>query len=111
MKTIILKTISASMMLILLNGCFLKPYRFDIQQGNIIESEKVAQIHPGMTEDQVRFILGTPLLQDVFHTNRWDYIYYLNPQHGEIEKRHLVVFFSDGVVESISEDSQPYAKA
>ncbi|HEX7155742.1 MAG TPA: outer membrane protein assembly factor BamE, partial [Burkholderiaceae bacterium] len=56
---------------------FLTPYRPDVQQGNIITKDMVDQLRPGMTRDQVRFMLGTPLLTDMFHQDRWDYTYYL----------------------------------
>src|SRR4051794_36755042 len=50
---------------------FLSPYRPDIQQGNFVSEEMVAQLKPGMTPDQVRFVMGTPLLTDIFHSDRW----------------------------------------
>lgn len=104
MKSLSIKTIFLVTALLLLNNCAFKPYRFDLQQGNAISQDKVAQIQPGMSEDQVRFILGTPLLQDVFHTQRWDYIYYLKPFHGEEVQQHLVVYFNEGKVDHISLD-------
>lgn len=104
MKKQLIKAIFVGLTLLLLNNCAFKPYRFDIQQGNTISEEKVAQLQPGMNEDQVRFIMGTPLLQDVFHNQRWDYIYYLKPQHGDIERRHVAVFFTDGKVDHVTQD-------
>ena len=53
----------------------LSVYRMEIQQGNYISQEAVSQLKPGMTKDQVRFVLGTPLVADIFHENRWDYVY------------------------------------
>jgi outer membrane protein assembly factor BamE len=50
-------------------------YKIDIQQGNVLTQEMVAQLKPGQTREQVRFILGTPLLADIFHQQRWDYVY------------------------------------
>src|SRR3546814_3555106 len=69
------------------------PYRPDVQQGNWITAEQVAQLQQGMTREQVRFILGTPTLQDIFRTNRWDYPYYNKPGYGEEEKRQFTVWF------------------
>lgn len=69
------------------------PYRIEIQQGNYVSQEAVSQLKPGMTKDQVRQILGTPLLTDIFHANRWDYIYYREPTDGSREQRKLVVHF------------------
>lgn len=75
-------------------------YRIDIQQGNVVSQESVAQLRQGMTRDQVRFLLGTPLLQDVFHADRWDYVYRLDRrQASSIEESRLTVFFdTDGRV-------------
>lgn len=75
---------------------FLTPYRTDIQQGNFISSEMVAQLKPGMTPDQVRFVLGTPLLTDMFHQNRWDYVFALKRSNGEVTRSQLTLFFRDG---------------
>ena len=71
------------------------PYRIDIRQGNYITQEMVAQLKPGMTRDQVRFILGTPLVADIFHADRWDYIYRFKPGRGEVQQRRFTVFFED----------------
>ena len=60
----------------LLSACFLKPYKIDVQQGNFLDQEMVAKLKPGMTRSQVRFLLGTPLIADPFHPDRWDYVYY-----------------------------------
>ena len=89
-----------SLVSFMLSGCFIRPYKFDLQQGNTLTPEKIATIHPGMSEEQVRYVLGTPLLQDPFHANRWDYIYLEKPgarDKKEIEKR-LIVFFDQGKV-------------
>jgi outer membrane protein assembly factor BamE len=75
---------------------FLTPYRIDVRQGNFVSQEMVAQLKPGQTKDQVRFILGTPLVADMFHADRWDYVYRFQPGHGEPQERRLVVFFSEG---------------
>ncbi len=105
MKKTLLKLIFAACCMLLLSACIFKPFRFDIQQGNTIAFDKVAQIQTGMNEDQVRFILGSPTLQDIFHMQRWDYIYYLDPQEGEIKRRHLAIFFQEGVVDHVTEDN------
>lgn len=69
------------------------PYRMDIQQGNFITEDMVTKLAVGQTREQVRFILGTPLLADVFHANRWDYIFRFSKGWKEPEKRKLVIFF------------------
>jgi outer membrane protein assembly factor BamE len=69
-------------------------YKIDVQQGNVLSQEMVAQLKPGQSRDQVRFILGTPLLTDIFHQQRWDYVYrYHDGQTGSVEQRKLSVFF------------------
>ncbi len=70
-------------------------YRIDIPQGNIISQEKVDQLRPGLTKRQVNFILGTPLIQDTFHQNRWDYIYSYQPGGGERVQERISIFFDD----------------
>jgi outer membrane protein assembly factor BamE len=73
-------------------------YRIDVRQGNMVTQDMVAQLKPGLTKDQVRFILGTPLVADMFHADRWDYVYRFRPgrDYSEVEQRHLVVFFEQG---------------
>ncbi len=83
------------------------PYRIDIQQGNFVSREMVGQIQPGMTPDQVRFILGTPLLADVFHANRWDYAFRLEKGNGEIITSRVSVHFQDNRVARVDAGSLP----
>ena len=69
-------------------------YRIDIQQGNVLTQEMAAQLKPGLSRDQVRFILGTPILMDMFHADRWDYVYRLQKgSTGEVEMRKFTTFF------------------
>ena len=71
----------------------LKPYKIDIQQGNAITQEMLDKLKPGMTPSQVRFILGTPLVTDPFHPERWDYVYrYIKAGHLTEQRRVTVVF-------------------
>ncbi len=69
------------------------PYRIDIQQGNFVTQDMVDKLAVGQTRDQVRFILGTPLLTDVFHANRWDYVFRSSRGWNEPERRRLVIYF------------------
>lgn len=78
---------------------FLTPYRIDIQQGNFVSKEMVAQLRPGMTKEQVRFVLGTPLLTDMFHSDRWDYEFYLIKRNGEVVSSQVSVFFKDNLLD------------
>ena len=84
----------------LLGGCSLFPgvYRIDIQQGNQITQEMVDQLKPGMTDKQVRFILGTPLIIDSFHPQRWDYVYRMDKPNEDTESKRLTVFFEDDLL-------------
>jgi outer membrane protein assembly factor BamE len=86
---------------------FLRPYRPDVQQGNVITSDMVDQLRPGMTRDQVKFMLGTPLLTDGFHPDQWDYLYYLNPRVGATQRRNLVVYFKDNRLDHFTSDPMP----
>ena len=83
------------------------PYRPDVQQGNWITSEEVAQLQPGMTRDQVRYILGTPTLQNVFRDDRWDYPYYNKPGYGKAQQRQFTVWFEGDTLVRWSGDDQP----
>ena len=76
----------------------IKPYRPDTHQGNLVTKEMVDQLHLGMTQLQVQFLLGVPLLRDLFHQNRWDYLYYVNPRFGDPQTRRLTVYFDDSGV-------------
>lgn len=80
------------------------PYKIDIQQGNVVTQEMVEKLKPGMTRSQVRFVLGTPLITDVFHGNRWDYFYYLAPRGSLSEKRKLTVIFDGDRLSHIEGD-------
>ena len=94
-----------------LSGCSSVPrivneYKIDVQQGNVLTQEMVSQLKPGQTKDQVRFILGTPVLADVFHTNRWDYVYRLQKgSTGLVEERKFTVIFdADGKLARVAGD-------
>ena len=87
----------------------LTAYRMDIQQGNFVTQEMVAKLQPGMTRSQVRFVLGTPLLTDIFHADRWDYVYFLEKEGRRIEERKLVAVFSGDKLVRIEGDVVPAA--
>jgi outer membrane protein assembly factor BamE len=75
-------------------------YRIDVRQGNMVTQEMAAQLKLGQTKDQVRFILGTPLVADAFHADRWDYVYRFQPGRdtAEAERSHLSVYFEKGIL-------------
>jgi len=85
-------------------------HKIDIQQGAVITQEMVAQLRPGMTREQVRFVLGTPPLTDVFHAERWDYVYSMQRRGGPIERRNFTVQFDDGRLKSFGGDPVPSEK-
>ena len=90
--------------LLVLNGC-IRSYLVEIQQGNVISAEQIEKIIPGTTRNEVRFILGTPLIEDPFHAERWDYFYSLDPAKGEVvTKYRLSVWFeNDQVLRTVVE--------
>jgi outer membrane protein assembly factor BamE len=93
---------------LLLAGCgWLAPYRIDIQQGNYVSQEMVDQLKRGMTKNQVRFVLGTPLVTDIFHAERWDYVYQLDRPGQPRVQRRLAVFFADGKLDRLEGDIAP----
>lgn len=82
-------------------------YRVDIQQGNVIEQSMIDKLEPGMSKSKVRFIMGTPLLVDPFHSNRWEYIYSIEPGGGERAQRHIALFFKDDKLTHLEGDITP----
>lgn len=80
------------------------PYRIDVRQGNFVTQDMVAQLKPGMTKDQVRFVLGTPLVADIFHAERWDYVYRFQPGRGELQQRRLTVYFEANKLSRVAGD-------
>lgn len=90
------------LMLVLASGCV---YRADISQGNVFDQEDLDQTKIGMTKSQVRFLLGTPMIDDPFTRDRWDYVYYLKlPREEARQKGWISIFFVDGKVTEIRTD-------
>ena len=82
-------------------------YKIDVQQGNYVTQDLVAKLKVGMTKGEVRQLLGTPLLIDAFHANRWDY-FFSNVKGGRAEDRtRLSVFFENDKVASFTGDARP----
>lgn len=71
----------------------LSPYKMDIRQGNYITAEMREKLKIGMTRHQVRYVLGTPMISDIFHGNRWDYIYRMEQRGEVVEKQQLTLYF------------------
>ena len=83
------------------------PYRPDIQQGNFVSQEMLNQLKAGQTRDQVRFLLGSPLLLDAFHADRWDYPFYLARGNGELTTSRVTVYFKDNLLAKIDGGNLP----
>lgn len=82
-------------------------YRIDVEQGNIVTQELADQLKPGMSRRQVRFILGTPLLEDTFNQDRWDYPYVKRNGLDVLSQSHLTVVFDGDSLVEIRGDYQP----
>lgn len=85
----------------------LEPYRIDVVQGNVVTQEVMAQIQPGLGRMQVKEILGTPLLTDPFHADRWDYVFTIRRQGVVDQKRRVTVFFKNDAVERFDTEPLP----
>ncbi len=84
------------------------PYRINIVQGNFVSREAAAQLREGMTRDQVQFLLGTPLLTDVFHANRWDYVFSFKRGNTQVvQQRRFTVFFDNDRLVRFGGDELP----
>jgi len=84
-------------------------YRIPIQQGNVVDQERVNQLQPGMAKRQVRFVMGTPMLVDPFHQDRWDYVYTYRPSRGDSEERRITLYFENDALVRIEGDLRPEA--
>ncbi|WP_084544684.1 outer membrane protein assembly factor BamE [Derxia gummosa] len=98
-----------------MSGCgFFQPYRFELQQGNFVSREMVEQLRmakasrpEGVTRDQVRLILGSPMVRPLFHTDQWEYVFYNRKSSGEVIERKLTVYFSGDKLDRWEGDLMP----
>ena len=86
---------------------WITPYKVDVIQGNFVSREQVEQLQPGMTREQVKGLLGTPLVTSLFHADRWDYVFTLKRQGVEPRSFKYTVFFNGDQLERFSGDSMP----
>lgn len=86
---------------------FITPYRVEVVQGNVLTKEQVALVKPGQTRAQVRDVLGSPLLTDTFHADRWDYVFTIRRQGAEPQQRKVVALFEGEKLKSISAQDLP----
>lgn len=82
-------------------------YRIDVEQGNLLDQETVDQLKPGMSRRQVRFILGTPLVEDTFNSDRWDYPYVIRNGDDIIREAQMTVYFDGDTLVDVEGDYQP----
>jgi outer membrane protein assembly factor BamE len=86
------------------------PYRVEVVQGNVVTKEQLALVKPGMGRAQVRDILGSPLLTDIFHADRWDYVFTIKRQGTEPQERHIVLLFDGEQLKSVQAPELPTEK-
>lgn len=105
------RLISLTALLALIAGCssfeFPWVHKYDIQQGNIITQEMIDQLKPGMTKRQVRYVMGTPLVHDLFTEDRWDYYYGERKAGGDKFQERVTIFFKDDVMTNFTGDYRP----
>ncbi len=83
------------------------PYRIDIVQGNVVTKEQLAMVKPGLSRSQVRDVLGSPMLTDLFHANRWDYVFSIRRPGTEPQRRSVIVRFDGDVVKTVEAPELP----
>jgi len=98
------RAFSIALAVLALTACV---YRIDIQQGNLLDDDDISQVDLGMTRSQVQFLLGTPMVADSFHRDRWDYAYYFRRGRSpDLVQRWVVVYFENDRVTRIDRDVQ-----
>ncbi|HBC58048.1 MAG TPA: outer membrane protein assembly factor BamE [Gammaproteobacteria bacterium] len=103
-NSVIPKTLISISLFLVIAACTV--HHVDIQQGNHLSEEKIAQLQIGMEKRQVKYILGSPLITDSFHNNRWDYTYYFKEGHQPAKSRGITLYFEgDKLIEIVKQDS------
>ncbi len=98
------RLITVFALLLMLQGCV---YHVDIQQGNKLDISDIEQVQVGMTQSQVRYLLGSPVVGDTFHGERWDYMYYfLAGRAKEPDQRWVIIYFEGNRVSRIEPDAE-----
>lgn len=108
-KLILLSTLLASCGYV--STPVLSPYKMDIRQGNFITAEMREKLKLGMSKNQVRYVLGTPMISDAFHGNRWDYVYRLEQRGEVVEKQRLTLYFEGENLARIEDGEHPVKTA
>ncbi len=97
MRTILI--LISTLLFLSLTGC--SAYKIDIQQGNTIEEDKLSQLKPGMSKQQVQFLMGTAMLIDPFHPQRWEYVYSFRKGGENMKRKRITIIFEDGVLAKV----------
>lgn len=84
-------------------------YKVDVNQGNVIDQTMIDQLRPNMTKRQVLYVMGSPMLVDYFHQNRWDYVYSTKKSGENVEQKTISIFFENDQIKSIQGDFKPSA--
>ncbi|MDH5358422.1 MAG: outer membrane protein assembly factor BamE [Gammaproteobacteria bacterium] len=112
MKTFLIYTFSV--LILLISGCSKDKipgvYRIDIQQGNDVTQEMINKLKPDMTKKQVAYVMGTPLVIDTFHPDRWDYIYSFHPGNGQREQRRITLYFEEDKLSHIEGNTRTVSR-
>ena len=85
----------------------ISPHRLDVQQGNVVTQDQVDRLKTGMTRVQVRDVMGTPLLTDPFHANRWDYVFTLRQSGRQVQQRNVVLIFDGDNLKTVDAPELP----
>lgn len=85
----------------------LSPYKMDIRQGNLVTAEMREKLKLGMSRQQVRYVLGTPMVSDAFHSSRWDYVYLLERAGKVVDEQRLTLYFEGDNLASMDDGSKP----
>ena len=92
----LIKTVTFTLALLMVSGCsYLGVYKRDLPQGNLVTQEMVNQLKPGMSREQVQYIMGSPLLPAPFDANQWDYVFRLDEAYGDVEQRRITLAFEE----------------
>jgi outer membrane protein assembly factor BamE len=103
----VLRYLASALALLATVGC-IHPYKTEIQQGNVVTQEMIEKLKPGMTKSQVRFVLGTPLITDPFHPERWDYVYVFKKNvTAPAETKQFTVIFNGDSMARVEGDMAP----
>lgn len=87
-----------------LSACVNFPYQAPVQQGNLIEKNRLELIREGMSRDEIANTVGSPVLQDVFHADRWDYIYTFQNHYRNSEQRRISIWFANNIAIKVERD-------